>query len=356
MLSQLVRESFYVVGSKCGPMGRYFPYEGLSKLDASCYTREMKSLIFTHLETDMGERVHAQKCAKLLGNAELFDIPTLLGDDYEAFASLNYALADGNQAPMEESFIKVESEGDLNLILSWSHGLAAMLATGVHRQRRTIAKLYAHQTNERILKTLYEPVDLLITESLLASERAAAYGLESLYIPHHYTAQPKSCRSYVNALAESQGKKVRDIVIGTVSRLEYWKNPEFAIEAVRQLAQSEDVMLVLKGDFPKEKVYPDYHERLSEMLEAYQNEPWLLWDRKSVGYPDVLNQYASFDVCLQPSGAEGGSNVVVELLAMGKPTLLLDASSNPYLFKGELYLQKQAGRFKRHNFHIISLT
>lgn len=290
--------------------------------------------LFSHLQTDMGEGVHAQKFSRLLPHVSMYDIPEVIGRDFETLATLNLALAEQGHEPLHSFVHRFSHPCDLAMILSWQAGVAAMLATGVTPH---IVKLYAHHPTEQILTPLYQSASLIITESLLASERAKAYGLKRvLYVPHHFTHVPKPSRKYVCELAQRQGKTVphHALIVGLPSRFEYWKNCECAIEAVRQLQKRHRLILVIKADFPKQSVYPDYEVHVREMLAAYEQEPWLLWDRERVPYPDVLQHYASFDFCLQPSGAEGGSNVVVELMAMGKPVILVEASSNPYLFQG----------------------
>jgi len=301
--------------------------------------------LFTHLHTDMGEAVHAKKFAAMLPHVVLYDIPEILQGDYAQLAHMNLALADLDYEPCVSARHHFTHKESIVMILSWGAGVAAMLATGLHETYPTITKLYAHQPQERILTKLYQSSRVLITESLLASERARAYGLENvLYIPHHFTHQPAPSRQYVTQLAKRLGKSLPtdSVIVGLPSRLEYWKNCEFAVEAVRYAHHKHPLVLVVKGDFPQQTVYPHYTQALHHMLTTYQDEPWLLWDRTKTPYPQVLQEYASFDFCLQPSGAEGASNVIVELMAMGKPVIVLEASSQPYLFReGAIFVPPQ---------------
>lgn len=305
--------------------------------------------ILGHTVSGMGEKSLALKFSRALGAAgykvaPVVDILEFLGKDYEPMAQLNYGLADAN-SPLLENLGEAPylEESDLLLILSWSFSVAALCGTGVHRSRPTAVKLYAHHPNERILARLYEPVDLVITESLLGNERAYRYGIDPgkiLYLPHSYPDEYENLcasRGYVKSLAAAQGKSLRKTtrVIGCVGRLEYGKNCEWAVEAVRLLAaEGHDVVLVLKGDFPEHSPHPDFKPLFSRMLQVYQDEPWLLWDPQPTAYPQVMEEYASFDVLVHPSGAEAASHVVVECLGLLKPVVLLDCSTNPYLFKG----------------------
>lgn len=319
------------------------------------------ALILGHISTGMGEKTLAIKFKRALeqaGHAALpiIDICEWMGEDYESLAKLNYDLAD-TEFPICEDLqpLSPVAKSDILVILSWCFSIAALFATGIHKTRPTIAKLFAHHPNERILTKLYEPADLLITESLLANERALTYGIDPgkvLYLPHSYPQECESLRPsrrYVEQLAERQGKPLchKTKVIGCVGRFEYGKNYEWAVEAVRLLAaQNNDVVLVLKGDFPQNSPYPDYKPKFTEMLQAYQNEAWLLWDPTPSPFPHVLEEYASFDLLLHPSGAEGGSHVVIECLGLQKPVVVLDCSTNPYLFKGLATFVKTRGEIR----------
>lgn len=79
-------------------------------------------------------------------------------------------------------------------------------------------------------------------------------------------------------------------------------------------------------------------------LDPFLREPWFLWDREPTAHPEILKQFSHFDLCLHLSGAEGASNVVVEFLGLGKPVILLDATTNPYLFKGAACFVKSKGQ------------
>lgn len=317
-----------------------------------------KACILGHRVSGMGEKTLALKYQKALLSAgyestPIFDIVETLGEEFESLAELNYALAEAEHGVMDD--LKNHSlfaPADLFLILSWCFGLAAVFATGIHKTGFTAARLFVHHPDERIITKLYEPADLLITESLLANERALVYNIDPakvLYLPNCYPAECDKIqhnRTYASQLALSQGKTLgrNTKIIGCVSRLEYGKNVEFAVEAVRRLAlQKHDVVLLLKGDFPLVSPYPDYQKRLQNMLSCYQDEPWFVWDRTPTPFPQVMEHYASFDLLLHPSGAEGGGHVVVECLGLKKPVVLLDCSTHPYAFKDVATFVKTTG-------------
>lgn len=325
--------------------------------DRSSQKSNSHAILFGHKNIRMGERSLGLKFQTLLSSSgyrsEVVDIMEWMGDWYEPFAQLNYELANQNQELLMESAANLPKfDADIYFILSWCWSVAAFFASGLPKHRPTLVKLYVHHPQERILNKLYESAELLITESPLANQKAVESGFSPekiLYIPHHY---PEFCeklirdRTYAYRLAENQNKKItkHTKIIGAVFRLELGKNTEFALEAVRRLfEEGEDCVLILKGDFPEENLYPQYRTFLIGMLDQYKNAPWLLWDRHFSPYPSVIHEYASFDLLLHPSGAEGGSHVVIECLGLGIPTVVLDCSTNPGLFKGMATFAKTKG-------------
>jgi glycosyltransferase involved in cell wall biosynthesis len=305
------------------------------------------ALILGHTTSGMGEKILARKFSKSITRAGFGVLPTidildLMGEEYEPLAKLNYDLADGGFALIEDlKKTQVNHVPDVLLMLSWSFSLAALFATGIHKKSFTAVKLFVLHPEERILTKLYEPANLILTESLLAHERGLKYGIDPaklLYLPHGY---PEECelikpnRTYVDRLVKEQGKSLNKNtkVIGCVSRLEYGKNCEFAVEAVRRLVEKkEDIVLVLKGNFSENSPYPDFKPLFSKMLASYMDESWFLWDPRPTPYPEVLNDYASFDLLVHPSGVEGASHVVAECLGLNIPVVLLDWCTNRYLF------------------------
>lgn len=289
-----------------------------------CKGRANSALIVGHVASGMGEKSLASKMQSLVGGCPIIDIETWMGERYATLAELNYALADGGHEMLQGIEELELPEADLTVLLSWSFSVAAFFATSASQGRKVAARLFAHHVDERVLPELYKPADLLLTEALLANERGEAYGIEPgkmLYIPH----------TYVEGTRKSRGDKR---TIGVVSRLEYGKNVEFALDAVRQLVErGREVELVLMGDFPESSPYPDYQQRMREMMACYEQEGWLTWEKEWVSFPAVVEKYARFDVLLHPSGAEGGSHVVVECLGLGIPCVVLECSTNPYLFK-----------------------
>ncbi|MCH9610729.1 MAG: hypothetical protein S4CHLAM81_05520 [Chlamydiales bacterium] len=288
--------------------------------------------IIGHSQTHKGgESIQVQKFSHLLNVKRVEDVFQLLDGRYDSMARLNYALADGGHQMMNDLIQIPKIETKEVLLLSFCQSLAALYATGISKKHRLISKFYVHHRNERVLPLLYEGADLLLTESFLANSRALAYGIpknKMLLFPHYY---PKEAENY----KKPEGGK---ITIGIVSRIERGKNCEYALEACRRIADRHPIEVILMGDFEKATTDPEYQKRFRTMLDHYEEADWFHFEPDLVPYPQVLRSYSRFDICLQLSGSEAGSNVITEMLGMGKPVIALNASTNPYLFKDGAYL------------------
>lgn len=315
-----------------------FPYSRrMSKLNANTV------VVLGHCQPHMGgENVQVQRFSSLLQDKieTILDVFEFFGEDFASLARLNYALIEQGDSPLSDvaralPFLKKleNHRSDTILLLSFCFSLAALLTTGIHKKKRILSKFHVHHPQEKVFPTLYEMTDLLLTESLLANLRGAAYGLPEskfLYFPHHYPPQAD----------QMPPKPPQDkITIGVVSRFERGKNCEFALEAVRKIVeQGRNVELILMGDFAPNTTDSQYQENFHKMLLAYEQEPWFKWEKRKIPYKETIWVYNRFDLCLQLSGAEAGSNIITELLGMGKPVIALNASTNPYLFKGGAFL------------------
>jgi len=284
----------------------------------------------------IGEIANTAKIAHLLGEqAHVADVYQLFGgieERYEPLALMNYALAEGGYPILEEATLGVSiqqaiarANPEVLLVFSLSWSVGALLATGIHHKVPTACKFYVFHPSERVIAPLYTPSHLLITESLLANQKGIAAGIPAekmVYLPHHYPIEAEK-------IVKKPHKKC---VIGMVSRLDYRKNCPYAFEAVRRLVErGHDIHLYFKGS--GETVLP------KELQEA----SWVTWDPDPTPQPEVLELYGSFDLFLHLSGFEGGSNIVVEMLGLGIPTVVLDATTNPSLFTGGVAFVKTAG-------------
>ncbi len=329
-------------------------------------------LFLTHTEATrryvpagMGEIANALKLQSLMESEgltvekiDLFDLFGPPSELYQTLAYLNYELAASGQALLEEvgySEVRAISERVKSFrpkalfLLSQQWSLAAVTATGLARSFPLAAKLYVHHKEGEVSQELFRAPHLLITESMLASELAARWGIERerlFYLPHSFPEEVytlKKDRSYIEQRALALGKKIalseKTLIVGTASRLVIGKNVEYAFGAARELARKGvDLLFVLKGS---NAAGNDYEIWLNRLLEECQEEPWFLWDKEPSNLSGMLKFYSSLDLALQLSGAEAASNTIVELLSLGVPTVALEASTNPTLFSdGVHFVQK----------------
>lgn len=322
---------------------------------------------FKYAKGGMGEITNAAKLKRLLDSdhyqtTEIVDIYSLFGGltgIYHSLANLNYSLAHAGEAVIEEtnlsgSFSVINQiasyKADICFLLSLNWSVAAISSLGIQKKMPMVTKLYVHHEDEKIPVSLYEPSTLLLTESLLASKKAIDAGIppwKIIFFPNHYPKEIESLKSNKNHLHKIAKKKIRfnekTTVVGIVSRLEYGKNIEYAIDALEKLvAEGEDLILFLKGSFDPEPIYPFYQTHLQKKLDSLMSEDWFIWDQKFTPFPEVLEEYASIDILVHLSGSEAGSNIIAEFLGLGKPVIILEASTNPSLYReGAIFVQSE---------------
>ena len=247
----------------------------------------------------------------------------------------------------------------------------ALIGTGISKKYPTISKMYCYHPNElcaergQHLIAPYMKTDLITCESLLATKEALRVGIppwKILYLPHTYpielesiaekTEEDNLCyrNDYIKRIAQENQKEVEifedTLLIGFSSRFHRGKNVEFLIGAISELVKIHpNIILLVKGDMSAHWDFgSEYSEKLKDAFSQISTVPWFLWDRSFTDFPEVFHIYKSFDLFVYPSGAENGSNTLVETLSLGVPTIALEASTNPYLFNNMLLFAK-AGEF-----------
>jgi len=313
------------------------------------------------LGAPLGESANSYKLFQLIQGhlpVVLKDIYQLCGSDIEWFYSLshlNMALHEEGSEPLismeqkpfqhlKEAFQEAVKDCSQLLLLTWSQTVAGMLGLDFFQKRETAAKFYLFHYEEKIPLSLYEPFDLLVTESPLALKKAHDLGLPSnrlLYLPHQYPLEVEQMANnrsfYRSQLLQQWGRGVGEELplLGMFCRFQYRKNVEYALNVLDRLHQEGyRFNFYLKGAFDgslegEEKHYTRW---LQEQISAFQKRPWLLWNSEPTPFPKILEEYAAVDVALQLSGAESGSNTIVEQMALGVPVLVLNCSTNPSLF------------------------
>lgn len=245
------------------------------------------------------------------------------------------------------------------LILSWPEKAVTVLATGVQKHYPTIGKEASYVRSDQLaepfpLNIFSEEVDLVISESLLGAYNCKSFGVpldKFLYVPNLAppearqllevsASERRSARNaYLHTVAKAMNKgisiKENAVVIGCPSRFVRRKNIDMLIYACAELYKEDsNIILLLKGDMDAElDTFSLYSEKLYHLLRSVEKEPWFLWDKTHTSYPDVLMTYTCFDICALISGAELASNTIVEVLTLGIPTLLMEASAMPYLYR-----------------------
>lgn len=324
---------------------------------------------FKYAKGGTGEISNTTKLKRLLDlnhtvTSEIVDIYSLFGGIegiYHSLASLNYGLARMGEPLLEETKLKgVETilktidayKADVCFLLSLNWSVAAISFLGIQKKMPLITKLYVHHENEKIPTSLYEPSTLLLTESLLASKKAVSSGIppsKIIFFPNHYPKEIEeitSHKNHIEKLAEEQ-KKQTDFskvpVIGIVSRLQYGKNVEFALDALEKLAnEGEKFCVLLKGSFDPDTFYTNYQEKLKHKVTTLSQKSWFIWDDSFTPFPEVLDEYASIDILIHLSGSEAGSNIIAEFMGMGRPVIILDASTNPSLYsEGAIFVKSE---------------
>lgn len=327
------------------------------------------------VQTGLGEVNHAAKFKKHLDASDLKTSPII--DIYQLFgkrcidkiAQLNSKLARQGFEPIDQlnipsakkavkqmaALIRNSKQNVCLLALTWNWNIAALVASGIGHLAPFIAKSYLPPLGTGICKKIYGFPDLIVTECLFVNLLGILCGIplwKMMYLPHTYPKEADELFAlsdeavwemkcnYIHALSETSFKTgtftKKTVVIGIVSRFIEGKHIEHAIEAVEKcVREGLDCILVLKGGY--DEVFlggAAYKRRLQKILDRVVSQPWFFWDREYTSFPEVLKIYRIFDLCMNLSAIEGASNLIVEMMALGRPCLLLEDNTNPYLFKG----------------------
>lgn len=330
-------------------------------------------------QTGLGEVGNCKKFKDLLDQegfctGSIMDIYQLFGGKngkgpLNKIAAMNFHLGAGSHSLLDDLdtplarkvFHKVKTEVQssslppLLMALTFNWNTAALVGTGIGKIAPFIAKCYLPDYGSVIYSKIFESVDLVVTECLFVNLFGALCGIppwKMLYLPHHFPSQTKQIyeqpsslvkekkEAYLRRIASLSGKPChitdKTVVAGLVSRFSEGKHTEYAIEAFEKCVnEGMDAVLVLKGGYDNVILgSSQYKQRLKNLLKRVSTKHWFYWDKEFTPFPDVLGIYRLFDLCLLFSAIEGASNSVVELMALGRPCLLLKENTNPCLFNG----------------------
>ncbi|MBJ7449087.1 MAG: glycosyltransferase family 4 protein [Parachlamydiales bacterium] len=330
----------------------------------------------------MGEVVHAKKFRQQLINGgyssgNILDVYELFGtkEQLDRFAEINHSLAshgfqiidDFPNSELSAAKKHLEADGHIYIVLSYDWILSAVTGLGLHLKAPLITKSYSPTNGRRVHPALYEKSTLVITECLAANIESIKAGIPAwkmLYIPHSFpdsinktTKDPE----YLKKLAKENNKNIsftdKTLVVGMVTRFKQGKNMVPALLAFKKIQKEfPDAIFVLKGGYDGVVEGTVKLKRiLKQFLKKMQRESWFLWDRSFNSFPKVLEEFSCFDICVHPSGIDTASNTIVEFMALGKPCLVLEEQTNPYLFKGGVEMIKPASKLRLWNdFHYLT--
>lgn len=342
-----------------------------------------------------GEVNNAQKLYDLLKNQgycvkkiqdynELFDIDHLQKENAQILQSitkLNLELAKEGEEIIESSqnhptkafLSKVQKcipdpNNSIILLLTWQTNIFPVIASGIQHQYPFVGKGYCCFPGEYTFSNFpyhkcYMAPNILLCESLLAPIEGKKIGIppwKYFYLPHLCPLESEKIfslskeekwnyrKNYLTKIAKENHKEIKidkeTIVIAYPTRFLRRKNVDLLIEAVSELyPQNPNILLVLKGDYDCEGDFNTlYTDKTSMLIRSAQEKPWFLWDRNFTPYPEILNIFSSYDICAYLSGAESGNNTIVEIASLAIPCLILNATTNPYMYK-DMALFVEAG-------------
>lgn len=106
----------------------------------------------------------------------------------------------------------------------------------------------------------------------------------------------------------------RDAFTATViAHLRPIKQPHIAIEAIEMVPANLDLRLVVAGS----RLDDDYGQRVADLVQSSPHAEWV----GALSRRATKQLIASSHICIVPSSAEGGANVVSEAIAAGTPVL-----------------------------------
>lgn len=118
------------------------------------------------------------------------------------------------------------------------------------------------------------------------------------------------------------------LVIGTVARLAYQKNPFYAVEVIAELYkrnQNIEYWWIGDGDLHNQIKKKIHHKRLDNVIK--------LWGHQN----NIVDLYQAMDMFFLPSVFEGLPVTAIEAQATGLPCLVSDTVSNEFVYTNQVF-------------------
>jgi glycosyltransferase involved in cell wall biosynthesis len=282
---------------------------------------------------ESGEKIHLQKIKVLIEdlgfNPQVEDLQSFIPGDLAKFGYANYALIESKQTP-----IVLPHSIDLRESSIWvvAHAIGIAAARGLtFKGKKSLSyKFQVHHLEEKVNCDLYKNANYLFTESLLSQVKAEKIGMDlrnMVYIPH-FAAEKLPKRN-----------ETSHIRIGMCSRFEVRKNVHCVLQVLEKLANMGwEFEFILVGALPSER--SSYDLELEKAFQHFKGYSWFNWIQDPLTHEEALALFSTFSFAVHPSGAEAGSNTVVEYLALGIPTILPRCTTFPYMFsEGVLFTE-----------------
>ena len=281
----------------------------------------------------VGEMANTEVLSDWLG-VEAIDIYELFGvkereELFELSQAVYLSAQLGKELPCDAyPHVKRALHKEKLVVLTYLSNLASLVGCGVEPD---VARVHVFGEEEFLCPPIYEKVRVPITQNPLSSEVVVEQGIRRpLYVPYQLPAEVRNYR-----------KKGRSGIVGCFGRLEYRKNVEFLVRAMKKLGHP----LYLRGDLDPTgdlRMGEGYTEGLEPLLE----QEWITWERERTSREALWEQMAQCDLGVFLWGTDDPPNAAIEMLAMGVPILML-RNSPMNCFEGLVEWTPNAGVTKQ---------
>lgn len=208
----------------------------------------------------------------------------------------------------------------------WQNPLSDVLIT-VHAVKSAESVLAANADQPGILIiTLLAGTDIYPTFAPEKEARAALSRADALLVlqPRAMDLLPaelrEKSRTIVQSATATASPKRETFTATVIAHLRPVKQPHIAVAAIELLAKSLDMQLIVAGS----RLDDDYGQRVANLAKQSPRAEWV----GALSRRATKQLVASSHICIVPSSAEGGANVVSEAIAAGTPILCTSIPGN----------------------------